>query len=97
MAGGPAWLKSEGFDIQATASTTGTVLTRAPALQMLQTLLETCVGITKPARWLFMRFESRPGGPKLALEKKDGSRRVEMGDISVPSHDDGNTVSDSGT
>jgi len=40
MAGGPAWIKSEGFDIQATASATGTVVARPRALQMLQTLLE---------------------------------------------------------
>src|SRR5262249_39278522 len=40
MAGGPAWIKSEGFDIQAAASATGTVVARPRALQMLQTLLE---------------------------------------------------------
>src|SRR5215469_7763925 len=28
VAGGPAWIKSEGFDIQATALTTGTVVAR---------------------------------------------------------------------
>ena len=40
MAGGPAWIKSEGFDIQATASATGAKVGRPRALQMLQTLLE---------------------------------------------------------
>src|SRR5215831_18162050 len=88
MAGGPAWIKSEGFDIQATASATGSKAPRPQALQMLQTLLENRFHL----RW---HNESREmsvyalrvatGGLKLAPAKEDLSRRMQMGDLSVPS------------
>ena len=88
MAGGPAWIKSEGFDIQATASATGTAVARPRALQMLQTLLEDRFHL----RWHHQMREMAvyalrigPGGPKLALAKEGRSGRMQMGDLSVPS------------
>jgi len=88
MAGGPAWIKSEGFDIQATASATGTGVARPRALQMLQTLLEDRFHL----RWHYQMREMAvyalriaPGGPKLALAKEGRSGRMQMGDLSVPS------------
>ena len=88
MAGGPAWIKSEGFDIQATASATGTIVVRPRALQMLETLLEDRFHL----RWhndmremAVYALRVAPGGPKLASAKEGQSGRMQMGDLSVPS------------
>jgi uncharacterized protein (TIGR03435 family) len=88
MAGGPAWIKSDGFDIQATASATGTVVARPRALQMLQTLLEDRFHL----RWhnemremTVYALRVATGGPKLGPAKEGQSRKVQMGDLSVPS------------
>jgi uncharacterized protein (TIGR03435 family) len=88
MSGGPAWIKSEGFDIQATATATGTVVTRPHALQMLQTLLEDRFHLrwhdeTREMAVYALRVAN--GGPKLAPGKKDQPGRMEMGDLSIPS------------
>jgi uncharacterized protein (TIGR03435 family) len=87
MAGGPAWIKSEGFDIQATASKTGTIVARPRALQMLQTLLEDRFHL----RWhndmremAVYALRVASGGPKLARAKEGQSGRMQMGDLSVP-------------
>jgi uncharacterized protein (TIGR03435 family) len=88
MAGGPAWIKSEGFDIQASASAPGTVVARPLALQMLQTLLEDRFHL----RWhnemremAVYALRVATGGPKLAPAKQGQSGRMQMGDLSVPS------------
>jgi uncharacterized protein (TIGR03435 family) len=88
MAGGPAWLKSQGFDIQATASPTGTVVARPRALLMLQTLLEDRFHL----RWRNQMREMAvyalrvaPGGSKLGPAKLGQPGRMQMGDLSVPS------------
>src|SRR5215831_19446898 len=88
VAGGPAWIKSEGFDIQATASATGTVVARPHALQMLQTLLEDRFHL----RWhnemremVVYALRIAAGGPKLAPAKEGRSGKMQMGDLSVPS------------
>ena len=88
MAGGPAWIKSEGFDIQATASATGTVVARPHALQMLQTLLEDRFHLrwhNETREMAVYALRVATGGPKLSPAKEDQSRRMEMGDLSVPS------------
>jgi uncharacterized protein (TIGR03435 family) len=88
MSGGPAWIKSDGFDIQATASATGTVVARPRALQMLQTLLEDRFHL----RWhnemremTVYALRVASGGPKLSPAKEGQAGRVQMGDLSVPS------------
>src|SRR5215831_17132437 len=66
----------KGFDIQTTASATGTVEARLHVLQMLQPLPEDrfhrsiCVGITRYARWLFMRCESRQAVPNSPPQRR---------------------------
>jgi uncharacterized protein (TIGR03435 family) len=88
MAGGPAWMKSEGFDIQATASATGTVVVRPRALQMLQTLLEDRFHLrwhNETREMAVYALRVATGGPKLAPAKEGQSGRIEMGDLSVPS------------
>ena len=88
MAGGPAWTKSEGFDIQATASADATAVERSRALQMLQTLLEERFHL----RWhdemremTVYALRVAPGGPKLAPTKEGQPGSVRMGNLSVPS------------
>jgi uncharacterized protein (TIGR03435 family) len=73
MTGGPAWIKSQGFDIQATPSATGTIVARPRALQMLQTLLEDRFHL----RWhndsremAVYALRVAAGGPKLAPAKE---------------------------
>jgi uncharacterized protein (TIGR03435 family) len=87
MTGGPAWIKSKGFDIQATPSASGTVVARPRALQMLQTLLEDRFHL----RWhndnremAVYALRVAAGGPKLAPAKEGQPRRMQMGDLSVP-------------
>jgi uncharacterized protein (TIGR03435 family) len=88
MAGGPAWIKSEGFYIEATPSSTGTVVARSRALQMLETLLEDRFHL----RWhnemremAVYALRVARGGPKLVPAKQGQSGRMQMGDLSVPS------------
>src|SRR5215831_7131941 len=85
MAGGPAWIKSDGFDIQATPPTG---VARPLAMQMLRTLLEDRFHL----RWHHEMREMAvyalrvaTGGPKLAPAKQDQSGRLQLGDLSVPS------------
>jgi uncharacterized protein (TIGR03435 family) len=86
MAGGPAWIKSQGFDVQATASATGTAVARPHALQMLQTLLEDRFHL----RWhnemremTVYALRVGTGGPKLAPAKETQPGRMQMGDLHV--------------
>jgi len=88
MLGGPAWIKSDGFDIEAKPSTNAAVVERPRALQMLQALLEDRFHL----RWHHeMRemtiYELRvaPGGPKLAPAREGPPRRMQMGNVSAPS------------
>ena len=88
MAGGPAWIKWDGFDIQATASANSTIVERSRALQMLQLLLEDRFHL----RWHHEMREMTvyalrvaSGGPKLAPAKEGQPGRVEMGNLSAPS------------
>jgi len=88
MVGGPAWTKTEGFDIQATASASAAAVERPSALQMLQMLLEDRFHL----RWHYEMRETTayalrvaPGGPKLAPAKEGQPGRVAMGDLNVPS------------
>jgi uncharacterized protein (TIGR03435 family) len=88
MAGGPVWIKSEGFDIQGTASATGTAVARPRALLMLQSLLEDRFHL----RWhnemremAVYALRVATGGPKFVPAKEGQSGRMQMGDFSVPS------------
>ena len=88
MVGGPAWIKSEGFDIQARASANGAAVERPSALQMLQMLLEDRFHL----RWHHEMREMTvyalrvaPGGPKLAHATEGRPGRVGMGNLNVPS------------
>jgi uncharacterized protein (TIGR03435 family) len=88
MAGGPAWIKSEGFDIQATASAVGNVVSRPRALQMLKTLLEDRFhlrGHDEVREMAVYALRVATGGPKLAPAKEGPSGRMQLGDLSVPS------------
>ena len=88
MAGGPAWIKSDGFDIQATASSTGIVVLRPRALQMLQSLLENRFHL----RWhnemremAVYALRVATGGPKLSPAKEGRPEKRQMGDLSIAS------------
>lgn len=85
MAGGPAWIKSDGFDIQATSSNS---MGRPRALRMLQTLLEDRFHL----RWhQEMRqmpvyaLRVAPGGPKLGPAKEGQPVRMQPGSFQAPS------------
>jgi uncharacterized protein (TIGR03435 family) len=87
MVGGPTWLKSEGYDIQATAPSTGAVLVRAHSLQMLQTLLENRFHL----RWHNEMREMAvyalrvvAGGPRISAAKEGQAARMQLGDLSAP-------------
>ena len=87
MAGGPAWIKSDGFDIQAKASTNATGVERPRMLQMLQTLLEDRFHL----RWHHEMREMTvyalrvaPGGHKLD-PATEGPRSMRTGSVSAPS------------
>ncbi len=87
MVGGPAWIKSDGFDIQATASANATLVERPRALQMLQMLLEDRFHL----RWhqemremTVYALRVAPGGPKLAPAKEGQPGRMQMGNLSAP-------------
>lgn len=88
MAGGPRWIKSDGFDIQATASAAGSSVARPRVLQMLQALLEDRFHL----RWHNEMREMNvyalrvgAGGPKLAPAKEGQSVRAQMGELNIPS------------
>jgi uncharacterized protein (TIGR03435 family) len=88
MTGGPAWLKSEGYDIQATAPGTGTVVDRPRALEMLQTLLEDRFHLRwhhETRQMAVYALRVATGGHKLAPAKEGASARTQMGDLSIPS------------
>jgi uncharacterized protein (TIGR03435 family) len=84
MSDGPSWIKSDGFDIQATPRAP---VARERALEMLKTLLEDRFHL----RWHQEMREMTvyalrvvPGGPKLA-PAKEGQPAVQPGNIHVPS------------
>src|ERR1044071_9410474 len=88
MAGGPPWIKSDGFDIQTTASANATAVERPRALQMLQALLEERFRL----RWheemrvvTVYALRVAPRGPKLAPAKEWKPGTVRMGNLSAPS------------
>lgn len=86
ISGGPAWIKSDGFDVVAEAGQ-GAHVERPRVLEMLQSLLED--------RFRLRRHEEiretagyalrvAPGGPKLA-PAKEGQARMQMGNLASPS------------
>ncbi|HVV44077.1 MAG TPA: TIGR03435 family protein [Bryobacteraceae bacterium] len=86
MMGGPAWIKSDGFNIQATPPGNGTV-DRFRALRMLQTLLEDRFHL----RWhqemrdtVVYALRVAPGGPKLATAREGHGAGLQPGSLSAP-------------
>jgi uncharacterized protein (TIGR03435 family) len=84
MAGGPAWIKSEGFDIDAVPAMPSD---RAHVLEMLQTLLAERFHVrwheeTREMPAYSLKVDA--GGAKLA-PAKDGQARMQMGNMSAPS------------
>jgi uncharacterized protein (TIGR03435 family) len=87
MAGGPAWIKSDGFDIQATPAA-GATVERSRAVQMLQTLLEERFHLRWHPEMREMpvyALRVTPGGPKLGPAKEGQSARMEPGSLRAPS------------
>ncbi|HEY7337714.1 MAG TPA: TIGR03435 family protein [Bryobacteraceae bacterium] len=87
IAGGPSWIKSQGFDIQAKPPQTGTPVTREQTLLMLQTLLEDRFNLKfhreirqVPSYALAVARQ----GPKLP-PPRNGRSRPAMGDLDVAS------------
>jgi len=86
MSGGPAWIKTDGYDVVAQAGQAAPV-EHSRVLAMLQVLLEDRFHL----RWheqlreiTAFALRLAPGGPKLA-PAKDGSARLQMGNIVAPS------------
>ena len=86
MTGGPGWLKSDGFDIQATASENSAAVERPRALEMLQTLLEDRFHLRwhrEPRDMTVYALRVAPGGAKLA-PAKEGQPQALPGNLSAP-------------
>jgi uncharacterized protein (TIGR03435 family) len=87
MSGGPAWIKSRGFDIQAQPAPSATPVPRDQTLRMLQTLLEDRFHLKwhreSPEGPAYALTIAR-GGPKLP-PAREGRRRTMLGDLDAPS------------
>jgi uncharacterized protein (TIGR03435 family) len=95
MMGGLSWIKSDGFDIQATPPGNETV-DRSRALWMLQTLLEDRFHlrwhqemrdtVVYALRVSVYALRVSPGGPKLAPAREGQGAKLQPGSLSAPDY-----------
>lgn len=87
MTGGPSWIKSQGFDIQAKPLQNGTSVPRDQTLQMIQELLEDRFKLKfhrETRQIAAFALTIGPRGPQL-LPAREGRGRTMMGDLDAPS------------
>jgi uncharacterized protein (TIGR03435 family) len=87
LSGGPAWITTEGFDIQAQPSPSGAAITREQTRQMMQTLLEDRfqLKLHRETRELpAFALQVAKGGPKLP-PVSSGPQKTILGDLEMPS------------
>ena len=87
MSGGPSWIKSQGFDMEAKPPQTGKSVQRDQTLLMLQALLQDRFKLKFHRETLQVPsyvLTIAPRGPKLP-PPREGRGRTAMGDLDVPS------------
>ena len=87
MSGGPPWIKTRGFDIQAQPPHSATPVTREQTYQMLQALIEDRFQMKwhrESREGPAYRLIVAPGGPKVP-PPHEGRARTMFGDLDAPS------------